>query len=94
MSFDITVCVLLRSVHKHANSGSNRAAKVKVKSTPEQDRGARPGLRLSGVGQTKKDQFNLLSSGQAHQVIYAGIAWTWLSLDAAGLSAGLIWAEL
>lgn len=25
--------------------------------------------------------------------MYAGIAWTWLGSDAAGLSAGLIWAE-
>lgn len=61
---------------KQTNSSSIKAANVKVKGIHEQDRVARPELRLSGVAQTKKDQLNLLSSGRAYQVIYAGIAWT------------------
>lgn len=80
---DINLCTvsphdfnIILVCQKQTNSSSNRAAKVKVKGIHEQDRVARPELRLSGVAQTKKDQLNLLSSGRAYQVIYAGIAWT------------------
>lgn len=57
---------------KNTNSSCYRATKVKVKSILEQDQS----LEYVGRVRLKRTKFNLLSSDQAYQVIYAEIAWT------------------
>lgn len=52
------------------------------------------GPKLIGEPQTNKDQSTPFELAKLIRLfVYAGIAWTWPDLDAAGLSAGLIWAE-